>query len=107
MENLGEVAAWHAGLEPTQQMAWAHPSTVFLHCPIFKEPKIAKQSLTALEAFEVMKKGAPKEFLDAHSMRRASAESDRMVERTGAVGKPRGVVPRKIPQCGGRQPPPF
>jgi hypothetical protein len=39
MENLGEVSAWHAGLEPKQQMAWAHPSTVFLHCPIFKKPK--------------------------------------------------------------------
>jgi hypothetical protein len=39
IENLGEVSAWHAGLEPKQQKAWAHPSTVFLHCPIFKKPK--------------------------------------------------------------------
>ena len=39
MENLGEVGAWHASLPVKQQMAWAHPSTVFLHCPIFKKPK--------------------------------------------------------------------
>jgi hypothetical protein len=71
MENLGEVAAWHASLEPKHQMAWAHPSTVFLHCPIFKKPKMrnAKKSLTALQAFEVMKKTAPIEFLDAFKVR--------------------------------------
>jgi hypothetical protein len=52
MENLGEVSAWHAGLEPKQQMAWAHPSTVFLHCPIFKKPKAdgAKQNARAVKS---------------------------------------------------------
>jgi hypothetical protein len=57
IENLGEVSAWHAGLEPKQQKAWAHPSTVFLHCPAFKKPKAqgtkprtAKPDLDALMA---------------------------------------------------------
>ena len=66
MEHFDAVAAWHAGLPPKQQRAWAHPSTVCLHCFGKKaEGGTPAKSLTPLEAFEAWKKTAPKEFLDA------------------------------------------
>jgi hypothetical protein len=42
MENLGEVSKWHAELEPKEQKAWAHPSTVFLRCPVFQKDGASK-----------------------------------------------------------------
>jgi hypothetical protein len=65
MENIGEVTAWHAGLPPKKQMEWAAPSTVRLHCPKTEDLAPVK-SLTALEAFEVLEKMPPQEFLAAY-----------------------------------------
>jgi hypothetical protein len=36
VEHLSGVTAWHEKLSPAQQIAWAAPSTVIKHCPIFK-----------------------------------------------------------------------
>jgi hypothetical protein len=91
MENLGEVSAWHAALEPKRQKAWAHPSTVFLHCPIFKKPKMmdispdnirkARPALAALTAFDgATKKTTPKEFADAFNVTDAHDELQRVLD---------------------------
>jgi hypothetical protein len=42
MEHLPEVSSWHAGLTDQQQVAWASPSAVFKHCPVFKQPGASK-----------------------------------------------------------------
>jgi hypothetical protein len=39
MDRVGEVSAWHATLPEKQRREWSSPSTVFLHCPLFKKPK--------------------------------------------------------------------
>ena len=43
MEHLPEVSAWHASLNDQQQVAWASPSAVFKHCPVFANSKTAAQ----------------------------------------------------------------
>jgi hypothetical protein len=39
--HLPEVSAWHASLNDQQQVAWASPSAVFKHCPVFADSKAA------------------------------------------------------------------
>jgi hypothetical protein len=36
IENLTAVTAWHEKLSATEQIQWAAPSTVYKHCPVFK-----------------------------------------------------------------------
>ena len=91
MENIGEVAAWHAGLTPTQQMEWAAPSTVLLHCPIFgkkMENITPVKPLTSPQAFEAMKKEMPTEFLDAVKGDEVCSELlQRMIDRVNELAR--------------------
>jgi len=42
IDNLGPVGAWHASLESHQRVAWASPTSVYRHCPVFAEAKALK-----------------------------------------------------------------
>jgi hypothetical protein len=101
--NLGEVAAWHASLEPAQQMAWVHPNTVFKH---FKKPKMqnAKQSLTPLEAFEVMERTPPQEFLAAFKNDEVRQRVIDWLNELARAGKPAALSRGKFGSAeGGRR----
>jgi hypothetical protein len=42
MDNLGPVGTWHNSLSPHQRVAWASPTSVYRHCPVFTEAKAGK-----------------------------------------------------------------
>jgi hypothetical protein len=39
IEHLPEVKEWHASLTDDRQFAWAAPTSIFQHCPVFDELK--------------------------------------------------------------------
>jgi hypothetical protein len=39
IEREPEVTAWHKGLTPDQQIAWASPDAIIRHCNVFAKPK--------------------------------------------------------------------
>jgi hypothetical protein len=39
--RLDEVTVWHSGLPGNRQIAWASPSAVFKHCPVFAKERTA------------------------------------------------------------------
>lgn len=48
IENLPAVVAWQATLTEHQQIAWASPSAVFKHCPIFAKAKSGARPVRTL-----------------------------------------------------------
>ena len=47
-ENLDRVQAWHNNLDPHHRVAWASPSSVLRHCPVFASDKPAKPAGPAM-----------------------------------------------------------
>jgi hypothetical protein len=48
-ENLPGVLDWHHALTEKEQIAWAAPTSIFNHCPIFKKPPPADKPPSAFQ----------------------------------------------------------